>query len=528
MLRRIIGLSEIKNIQGNNDIRYVKGELRIPTYKFEMGETLSAKVISEIQFSRKYSNPDALKILANGDNHIYGHLRGIDGPGSSLDLPVFQKLLTTQGGDISDIASTPTIASEFGVKIRFEKADDPEIIEYIAEDYGVSKIVRGKVELNEYGQTDMGNFPAFVFSNIFGLKGVRIICEQISPMAQAGGMESSNVFTTAILVAANMLTGANLTEADIFSLAVKLENDEFDGGTGGQGHLCCLTGGAYQHVWTSGLLNDEGGQEALCEHTLLVQAGKEYKNGNAAVNRTASLTNNIWTLLLEDSDEIGYALHAKKPRLTAEFTKALQDKDFETATAIVKEYVEIRNKLIERWFGLVLAYAALRNGESVDLNDRERELAEKYWKLVFVEEDNKYYKGFALVRELYEKHNKDLVNVKLYALGAEELLEKALEKGIAIMPLGGGGPGANMFALSAHGAEYIKKFFRDNDINEKSDDEVRAIMNGTGELKCFLPFRIGVEPLEVIGFGNRKKPKKGIAMHYDQQTGVFVTLPGNN
>lgn len=100
------------------------------------------------------------------------------------------------------------------------------------------------------GQKDA---PAYIFKEIFGLNGIKITCESISPMASAGGMESSNAFIVALITMASILSGADLTYADIFNLAVKLENDELNGVTGGQGHLSSMLGGAYHNIWLSGL-----------------------------------------------------------------------------------------------------------------------------------------------------------------------------------------------------------------------------------------------------------------------------------
>jgi hypothetical protein len=209
--------------------------------------------------------------------------------------------------------------------------------------------------------------PGFIFSNLFGLSGVKITMEGISPMALAGGMESSNVFNTALISAASMLTGANLSAATIFNLADKLENDEMGGLTGGQGHLSTLLGGAYRHIWTSGVTKDGvrnpysavskellGADQlsAIEDHMMLVQAGKEYKDGKPIVPRTAALINFMWTDLLRERDEIGFGLHQEKLGLTSQFTKALEEGDFKTASEVTQRYVRIRDALVKRWLGL--------------------------------------------------------------------------------------------------------------------------------------------------------------------------------
>jgi len=193
-------------------------------------------------------------------------LRGLDGPGSSLDLPEFQLKLTEEGTIVlSALPSTPTIASDFYVEVKFEYLEnDPDSIVYVAPDYKITaenpykitgdvqihgttiakwaekflpkswqKRIRQKIaawpgwlkrifgrDLNghtPYGQKDA---PAYIFSNLFGIRGVKITLGQMPAMALAGGMEVSNAFNVALMSAASMLSGADLSLADIFALAV--------------------------------------------------------------------------------------------------------------------------------------------------------------------------------------------------------------------------------------------------------------------------------------------------------------------
>ncbi|MBU1913507.1 MAG: hypothetical protein KKB22_08245 [Candidatus Omnitrophica bacterium] len=455
---------------------------------------------------------------------IQGHLRGVDGAGSSLDLPEFQLSLTKQDAQFpSEYPSTPTIASEFSVKINFELLDDPNAIEYIAPDYGITADnpykITGDVILDKNGRTAQKDAPAFIFRNIFGLSGVKITCEGISPIALAGGMESSNVFNVALIAAASMLSGADLSYADIFNLAVKLENDEFAGLTGGQGHIGTMTGGAYQHIWLSGardasgklvnpysafsipLLTTEDQFKAVEGHMMLVQAGKKYINGKAQVGRAASLTNNMWTDLLRDRDSIGLPLHQEKLGLTAEYTKALKEGDFDTVVRVITRYVEIRDELCKRW--LALAIDAHNNVQGLP------SYAFKYASKVF-DENNPDYKEYELVRTMYQERGDALKDVTLYNLGAELLVKDAKEAGIALMGLGAGGQGANLIAISAKGNDYTRKFLEDHGINELTNEgEARSVIRGTGELKGYMPFRIGREGLQIKGF--------------DQ---IGITLPG--
>ena len=350
----------------------VKGLLFKPKINFKQGVPVNKKLIR----TQRDAN-EARKLLNEAKRRgirltISGHLRGIDGPGSSLDLPEFQKRLTKVGINLlKDYPSTPTIASNFTVKIIFDIAEDEDVVEYIAPDYGINEdnpyCIKGGVKLDRYGRTTQKDAPAFIFQNLFGLSGVRVICESISPMALAGGMESSNAFNVALIAAASMLSGADLDFAEIFNLAVKLENDEFGGSTGGQGHLSFILGGGYHHIWLSGiksrffkrLINpysvfsipllkiDELKQ--IEDHVLFVQAGKDYRDGKPLISRVASVSNNMWTDLLHDEDEVAMPLFNEMLLLTAEYTSALRGKNFKIAVDTIMRYVKIRDDLCRRW-----------------------------------------------------------------------------------------------------------------------------------------------------------------------------------
>lgn len=504
--------NDLENIDNLTKSEEISGLLFRPKYNFEQKKPLD---VSIIKTTRSAEEVIALLKKAKSPLSIQGHLRGVDGPGSSLDLPEFQVTLTDKDAkSLKEHPSTPTIASAFTVKIRFELADDPEVIEYVAPDYGITEAnplkFKGEVPLDKNGRTHQANAPAFIFRNIFGLKGIRVICEEVSPVARAGGMESSNVFNTALIAAASMLSGANLSQADIFSLAVKLENDEFAGLTGGQGHICCLLGGAYQHVWLTGernntgdlinpysavsipLLTDDSSIKAIEDHTMLVQAGMQYKDGKPQAGRAASLTNNMWTDLLRDRDEIGFPLHKEKLEATAIFTQALKEGDFATASAEVVKYTERRDKITKRWLSL-----AIGAHEGVaGLPSYAYEYAKKVW-----DPSHRDYEEYKMVRDMYDEMGNTLKDISLYTLNPiSTLVREALKEGIAIMPLGAGGPGANLMAISEKGLAHMKNFFESKGIHEFDENEAKNIIRGTGELKGYLPFKVGKEPLQIAGF----------------------------
>jgi 4-alpha-glucanotransferase len=512
-----------------------------PKFNFVQGKSLDATLIKTTRSAEEVRV--LLKNIPRGTKlFIKGHLRGVDGPGSSLDLPEFQIKLTPRGNIlIEQVPSTPTLASEFSVTVQFELLpddNDRDVIEYIAPDYGITQKtpyrVKGGIKLNpatkdtpwETTPNGQKDGPAFIFRNIFGLGGMRIICADTDAMALAGGMESSNVFNVALIAAASMLSGASLSQADVFSLAVKLENNEFKGLTGGQGHLCCMLGGAYRHLWLSGMTDNAGEPvnpyaalsvpfltddqlNAIEDHMFLVQAGKEFENGQPKVKRTASLINYMWTDLLRYNDAEGVKLHQQKIALSGQYTKALQEGKFEDAVTAVNRYVDIRDELCRRWMGLVIDY---------HLGREVPNYVAKYFVPKVFDKSNEYYGFYDVVRDVINKMDeRKIAGAQDYEIIAKSmsfytyedmgaLVQKARKEGIAIMPLGAGGPGANLVAISARGSAHLRSFLEAEGIGQfttEKAEEAKNIIRGSiknGTIKGYMQFKVGREPLNIGGF----------------------------
>jgi len=501
--------------------------LLMPVRNYEPGEPLDIKLIRQL-VKRNATQVRQLLKEASRRNivlEIIGHLRGLDGPGSALDLPDFQKTLTTKNVQgFEQMPSTMVLASDKKLAVRFELADDPHVIEYVSPEHGIGKDrplrFTHDIDLTHDGRLPRGQIDAvgYIFRNIFGLEGIRITLESISPIALAGGMESSNVFTVALLTAGSILSGANLSYADIVALAVKLENDEIGGLTGGQGHWSAILGSAQRLIWLSGIKNSRGefvnnygvvAQEALSNkqmddiesHALLLQAGKEYQDGKAAVDRTAKLTITMWTDLLI-YDPFGNNLQSHFIALTNEYVQALIKGDFQKVAETINQYVTLRNYISMRWINLVMdTHRGIGLGHEA-INRFVKEFERK----VFRPSTDEERRDYAVIREWYEEYEskgqvEKLRPTSLYSLDPiASLIEKAKEKGIALFPLGAGGPGSNILAISPQGVEYMKDFFDSHDIHEITDSQAAQIIGGTGVLKGYMPFHIGRKGMEILGF----------------------------
>lgn len=487
-----------------------------PKYNFIQGKPFESGLIKTSRTAGEVLDILRKAKSAGIELSIISHLRGLDGCGSSLDLPEFQKRLTgPEIKNIDEIPCTTAIASHLITKIRFELSDDENAIEYIASDYGITEdnpfVVRENIKLNRQNKTENKQLdgPSYIFRNIFGLKGIKIILEETSPLVVAGGMEASNTFNISLIAAASMFSGANLSQADIFSLAVKLENDEFGGMTGGQGHLSCLLGGIYKHTWMSGVkdkkgnfiypysvfsssLSSEDRYRSLEEHMAFVQVGKDFEGGKQKINRTAVMINDMWTDLLRDEDEVGLPLHEEKIELAHKYADAIKKLDFEIIVELLNKYVDIRDQLCLRWINLALdAY----EGKPVPL------YAHNYKQKIF-DKNRPDRENYNILNKLYQERGNNLRKVSLYSLDPiAPFVKTARGQKIAIMPLGAGGPGSNLIAVSSKGMGHLKEFLESYKLEKMTEESCRTIIKGTGTLRGYLPFKVGGTPIQFIGFG---------------------------
>ncbi|MBL7069736.1 MAG: hypothetical protein ISS34_07760, partial [Candidatus Omnitrophica bacterium] len=559
----------------------LRGELLVPDHNFVQKKRMD----EHPPIPTRHSNDDVLKVVRAAGKKgitltITGHMRLFDGAGSSLDLPFFQWMLTTHGGiEISDFPLTPTIASKFKAKIRIVPASRKDQIEYVAPDYRYPKdfhikeyrgkritedrpyIVRRKITLDENGRVRYGQLDAapYIFQQLDLTGGCRIIVEEIDKPALIGGMESSNVANIALTAAASILSGADLPEADIFSISVKVENDEYGGLTGGQGHAACQRGGVRANMWLSGAKSEDGdlmnpysvfsiplvvsaaGIKALEEHFLLVIPGKEYKNGIPQVKRTADLVNTMWTNQLENFDSEGFPLHFGKLPLAYGSMMALlkldeaarkgDDKGIKQAIAEIKEtmndYRHRRNAIQLRWMNLMFdahrARMAEQDGQAgwrladgrllapqsgyPELPDTDNPLpfyAEDYARRVF-DETHANYGDYATVRQLYDERGEEFLRThSLYSFDESAVLADVVEEsGGGYMELGAGSLGAICAATHPEGKEFLTNTLEAAGCNAISQDHMEGILEDTSgqvlEIRGYVDAEIASEPLNIEG-----------------------------
>jgi len=365
-------------------------------------------------------------------------------------------------------------------------------------------------------------------------------------MAKEGGMGSSGAFNAALMIGASMLAGSGLSEGDIFSIGTKMENAEFQGLTGGQELLSSLQGGAMLHVWLFGFsqgysaftipLTDPAASAAfgskapdglpaltqLGGHALYVQAGKTFANGKPEVHRTAAAVNIMWTDLLDDGDPESQPVLRRMKELSTLYAKGLLQSDLVEAVKVINEFVDLRVEMGHRWLHLILQ--ASKNVEKVlgvpawkaigEQNASLTELQQKFKENNVPQEGLRYafrvwdaadatFFEFESVRLLYEDLDKKkelhkFTSNDFYVYGpVVQLLAATRAKGdIAVMPLGAGGPGANLIAMTSNsrGVAYLQEVLAEGGITQLDEEEVAAIVQGTGTIRGWMPFTYGATP----------------------------------
>jgi hypothetical protein len=92
----------------------------------------------------------------------------------------------------------------------------------------------------------------------------------------------------------------------------------------------------------------------------------------------------------------------------------------------------------------------------------------------------------------------EIASTDYYVFGpAVRLVAAARERGdMAVMPLGAGGPGANLFVVTSHegGQAELSRFLAEHDVPRMDPDVVAAVVSGTGVMRGWMPLELGMEP----------------------------------
>jgi len=286
---------------------------------------------------------DLLKAAGNPLAFI-GKLRLFDITGSSNDLPswqvAFNRKVLAREVDFRDRFGSwtkgfPTLSaccSTMPVRLEIRYSDKPNSIVFHNLAYGKAPLewdfdAKPSVPIAGPENEGMDLAPFFILGNYYGLRGIEVISHPTSPIAKCGGLESSNAFIYGLNWLGNVLSGAGLGQAEIFSTSVFHANYVLGDLTGGQGMSAMMEGGYHTfHYMIPAGMNGYISQEvvtpehygAIYSHIDLVQPGKDF---SAHDGRSAADINNGWCAALTTPE--GFDEQSRIPELAIEFARAL-------------------------------------------------------------------------------------------------------------------------------------------------------------------------------------------------------------
>ena|GEM_PF-6828876 len=430
----------------------------------------------------------SMQRLKAGDKLVYRlPVRLFDGPGSSFDLKLFKELvaeLIAQGrisreqgfqalGTLSAVISDITDENGLYVEVEFSGGLAGKN-SYIAPDYFEGEYISEQATpLDTKGRLPGGQKNAADFvARLFGVDGLQIKLRLSDPSIKGGGLEGSNAFSLALFSAMREITGARLTDGDLYGTGQAITLGPLADVTGLQGWLAGIAGNV-QIFFTEAIQNN--GVETHPRGAILkplfdnpevpgslepyIRVGRIQSDGNESIKRTATLINTLWTFLLENRDSRAIEQVIEMLTLAHQYAGDVGAGNIKGMQKAMKQYVELRDRLTLR--AINLAFDAHEGKEGP-------EYATKLAKIIFEDSKNSedaYESQFSTLREAYEK-GKDIQELlrtrSLYSFDMDSEMRAFMDqKGIVVMPLGAGGPGANcLFIAQDPGAfdEFLEKY----------------------------------------------------------------------
>ncbi len=470
-------------------------------------------------------------------------MRFFDGGGSSLDLALWKIMMSLKGRrSWNQVPSTVTMASKILANMEIKAGKRGSGTNYTSEVHGLKNWSRKSgeaLEFNKHGHLihKEKDYPTYILREIFGLDlDIDILLKNMPAIAAGGGMESSNAFTLALIMIGSMLSGVDLTLPEMIAMGVIIENDIGNNVTGGQGYAVAAKkkkdAPVARNYWIEDLKNPglysivqkplktKSGkpiEEFLMKHGLLVQAGKQYEDGQEIVKRLAAMTNTMWQYSVEDAARSGHTLHLDKMQIVEDYANALESEDVNAVISSLRAKVEIRNELVTVFVNKL--------SDALESDNIEDEVYQQVFN-----EEHPWYDRFDMLREYImedlDGKNKGLNHEEvidgiremiLYSYGKITELQKFADENvetygkIVFFPGGAGGPSSVLGGFAEKGNDALKACLKDFDnIGAFDNERAVALMTGklNGELKGYMPFDLSDEDGIQFGKGFQMLVKK--------------------
>lgn len=277
----------------------------------------------------------------------------IDGPGSSLDLRMFQQAFWR----LTDIPKNPHA--------------DParEWSNGLPRTVGISisvgtEIVAVPIEPGKLGVESIDFGFSYIYSkeaipptrenwllrimDTFNLDGVKFVIKNERPELKSAGLGGSAAVTTGVCLLANKLTGSCFSNHQIIGMASMIEHDLGVSITGTQEQSAAVFGGIRDYLWFPwGVPGEENFYGTSLRQELLTPA--DYPDIRSRMDiyftqeRFSADTNAKWHDELRKVN--GFKLHKKKCELAYNFREAVRNKHWHAMVDAINEYRNIRVQL---------------------------------------------------------------------------------------------------------------------------------------------------------------------------------------
>lgn len=279
----------------------------------------------------------------------------IDGPGSSLDIRMFQQALWSLPEMPDDLYADPAmkwtrtlprtvaITINIGTKVYAEPFD-PDLIAVQSVEYGTEVIARPGEVLPV-----RGNWLLKIL-DLFGLRGVKFVLHNLRPGIQSSGLGGSASATTGVCILANELVGRPLSPIQLVSMASTIEQDFGVSITGTQEQSNVMFGGVCDYVWFPwGIPKKYNTGYGMSVRTDLVhpqhydELEKRLAIFHSGITRSSKDVNVAWVDALSQPE--GYRLNKRKLDIAYRFREGLRLSQWNNVGEAIKEYQEIRTRL---------------------------------------------------------------------------------------------------------------------------------------------------------------------------------------
>lgn len=163
----------------------------------------------------------------------------------SVDLPGCKAAIANKGVLSGVNPVTCTFATNYRWRFSLEANDDPEANTFVSLPYGFTKTTKGELPFGTFEDRTAVNWVL----GYFGLKGVKMTALTIPPVLKSRERASSIMSTAAATIFGSIVSGADYSLGNIFTLSTRHDNTVHGGLSGGQGVAAAFMGGACGFEW---------------------------------------------------------------------------------------------------------------------------------------------------------------------------------------------------------------------------------------------------------------------------------------